>query len=295
MSSEAQARTLRSADGETLALREWLGTPAAPVALVHITHGLGEHAGRYAHVARRLNALGFAVRAHDHFGHGLSSGPRGGLPHGLRLLEDLALLVDDGRAAFPGVPLVLMGHSMGGLVAASFVARGVRPVDALVLSSPALSPTLSGAQKGLIAVLSRLAPGLRVGNGLDAKDLSHDPAVAPAYLNDPLNHDRIGARLARFLADEGARVMQEAPRWPVPTLLLYAGADKLVRPEGSREFAAAAAPGGMVRTIAFERHFHEIFNELDAQPVFDALEQWLVQRFGNSTVDQAPASSAALA
>lgn len=278
--SDLQTKELRTADGESLSVREWLATPAAPLGLVHITHGLGEHAGRYAHVARRLNALGFAVRAHDHFGHGLSSGARGGLPHDLRLVEDLALLIDDGRASFPGVPLVLLGHSMGGLVAASFVARGVRPVDGLVLSSPALSPTLSAAQKGLIAVLSRVAPGLRVGNGLDAKNLSHDPDVAPAYLGDPLNHDRIGARLARFLADEGERVMAMAPRWPVPTLLVYAGADKLVRPEGSRAFAAAAAPSGHVRAMAFEQHFHELFNELDANPVFEALETWLAERFG---------------
>lgn len=278
--SESPPRTLRTADGQALALREWLATPAAPLAVVHITHGLGEHAGRYAHVAQRLNALGFAVRAHDHFGHGLSSGARGGLPNELRLVDDLALLIDDARATYPGLPVVLLGHSMGGLVAASFVARGVRPVDALVLSSPALSPTLSAAQKGLIAVLSRLAPSLRVGNGLDAQDLSHDPSVAPAYLSDPLNHDRIGARLARFLAEEGARVMGAAPQWPVPTLLLYAGADRLVRPEGSRAFAAAAAPSGQVQAMAFEQHFHELFNELDAQPVFEALEQWLGARFG---------------
>ncbi|MFC5608502.1 alpha/beta hydrolase [Variovorax soli] len=278
--SESAPRTLRTADGQTLALREWLATPAAPLAVVHVTHGLGEHAGRYAHVAQRLNALGFAVRAHDHFGHGLSSGARGGLPNELRLVDDLALLIDNARAAYPGLPIVLLGHSMGGLVAASFVARGVRPVNALVLSSPALSPTLSAAQKGLIAVLSRLAPGLRVGNGLDAQDLSHDPSVAPAYLSDPLNHDRIGARLARFLAEEGARAMGAAPQWPVPTLLLYAGADRLVRPEGSRAFAAAAAPSGQVQAIAFEQHFHELFNELDARPVFEALEQWLGARFG---------------
>ena len=275
-----QPRTIRAAGGQTLAVREWLATPAAPLGLVHITHGLGEHSGRYAHVAQRLNALGFAVRAHDHFGHGLSSGARGGLPDGLRLVDDLALVIDDARAAYPGLPVVLLGHSMGGLVAASFVARGVRPLDALVLSSPALSPTLSAAQKGLIAVLSRIAPGLRVGNGLNAQDLSHDPAVAPAYLSDPLNHDRIGARLARFLADEGERVMAVAPRWPVPTLLLFAGADKLVRPEGSRAFAAASAPSGQVQAFAFEQHYHELFNELEAEPVFDALEQWLCGHFG---------------
>ena len=275
----ALQKAIRASDGETLALREWTATPAAPRALVHITHGLGEHAGRYAHVAQRLNALGFAVRAHDHFGHGESSGARGGLPHPLRLIDDLALVIDDARAAHPGLPVVLLGHSMGGLVAASFVARALRPVDALVLSSPALEPNLSAGQKRLIAVLSRLAPGLRVGNGLNADDLSHDPAVASAYRGDPLNHDRIGARLARFLADEGAQVMAAAPHWQVPTLLLYAGADRLVRPQGSRAFAAAAAPSGRVQALAFEQHFHELFNELDAKPVFLALERWLAQRF----------------
>ncbi|HSV60339.1 MAG TPA: lysophospholipase [Variovorax sp.] len=275
----ALQKAIRASDGETLALREWTATPAAPRALVHIAHGLGEHAGRYAHVAQRLNALGFAVRAHDHFGHGESSGARGGLPHPLRLLDDLALVIDDARAAHPGLPLVLLGHSMGGLVAASFVARALRPVDALVLSSPALEPNLSAGQKRLIAVLSRLAPGLRVGNGLNADDLSHDPAVAPAYRGDPLNHDRIGARLARFLADEGAQVMAAAPSWQVPTLLLYAGADRLVRPEGSRAFAGAAVPSGRVQALAFDGHFHELFNELDAKPVFQALERWLSERF----------------
>ena len=277
--NEQPFRTIRTADGQSLALREWPATSAAPLGLVHITHGLGEHSGRYAHVAQRLNALGFAVRAHDHFGHGRSSGARGGLPNGLRLVDDLAFLIDDARASYPGLPVVLLGHSMGGLVAASFVARGVRPLDALVLSSPALSPTLSSAQRGLIAVLSRIAPGLRVGNGLNAQDLSHDPSVAPAYLSDPLNHDRIGARLARFLADEGARVMEAAPRWPVQTLLLYAGADRLVRPEGSRAFAIASAPSGKVQALAFEQHYHELFNELEAEPVFDTLEQWLCAHF----------------
>ena len=275
----ALQKSIRASDGETLALREWMATPATPRALVHITHGLGEHTGRYAHVAQRLNAMGFAVRAHDHFGHGESSGARGGLPQPLRLLDDLALLIDDARAAYPDLPLVLLGHSLGGLVAASFVARALRPVDALVLSSPALEPHLSAGQKRLIAVLSRLAPGLRVGNGLNADDLSHDRAVAPTYRGDPLNHDRIGARLARFLADEGAQVLAAASHWKVPTLLLYAGADRLVRPEGSRSFAAAAAPSGRVQALAFEQHFHELFNELDAKPVFLALERWLAERF----------------
>jgi alpha-beta hydrolase superfamily lysophospholipase len=215
------------------------------------------------------------VHAHDHHGHGQSSGARGGLPSVLRLVDDLALVIDDTRRALPGLPLVLLGHSLGGLVAASFVARAVRRVDALVLSSPGLDPGLTAAQKLLIAALSRIAPDLRVGNCLDDNYLSHDRAVVQAYRDDPLCHDRIGGRLARFLADEGAVVQAAAPQWKVPTLLLYAGDDHLVKPAGSRAFAAAAAPTGLVEAHCFEALYHEIFNEVDAAPMFSALQRWL--------------------
>lgn len=268
------SRTIRTPDGETLSLREWPVEGTPPRAVVLIVHGLGEHAGRYAHVAAWLNARGFSVRAHDQHGHGQSSGVRGGAPESLRLVNDLAVVVEDTRRASPGVPLVLLGHSLGGLVAASFVARSVGPVDALVLSSPGLDPGLSVFQKALLAVLSRIAPRLRVGNGIDANDLSHDPAVVKAYREDPLNHDRIGSCLARFLADEGAVVQAAAPQWRVPTLLLYAGADRIVRPEGSRRFGAAA-PKAVVTVFGFATLFHEIFNEVCTAPVYAALELWL--------------------
>jgi alpha-beta hydrolase superfamily lysophospholipase len=273
-----QRVSLATPDGETLTLRR-LPTAEPARAVVIVVHGLGEHAGRYHEVAELLHEWGFAVWAHDHHGHGESSGARGGLPSELRLVDDLALVIDDARRENPGVPLVLLGHSLGGLVAASLVARGMRPVDGLVLSSPGLDPGLSGFQKALLAVLPRIAPNLRVGNGLDDNFLSHDLAVVQAYRDDPLTHDRIGGRLARFLAYEGATVQQAAARWPVPTLLVFAGDDRLVRPAASRAFAAAAAPSGMVEAQCFETLYHEIFNELDAEPVFAALQRWFDKRF----------------
>jgi len=266
--------------GHQLAVREWTA-PGHPRAIVQLVHGLGEHANRYDALARRFNTLGLTVRAHDHYGHGASSGARGDLPDGLRLVDDLGRMVDETRRLHPGVPLLLLGHSLGGLVAASFVARAVRPVDGLLLSSPALDAGLSRMQRGLIAVLSRLAPGLRLGNGLDARYLSHDPLVVQAYQGDPLTHDRIGARLARYLADEGAVVQAAAPLWRVPTLLVFAGDDRLVNPEGSRRFAAAAAPG-VVRAVCFETLYHELFNERDAAPVFAEVEGWLAERWGGA-------------
>ena len=265
-----------------LALCDWpLPAAQAARATVLIVHGLGEHMGRYAALAQALNGWGYAVRAYDQYGHGASEGPRGGLPTATRLLDDLALMVDHARATLAaGYPLLLLGHSMGGLVAARFVALQIRPVDALVLSSPALDPGLNPVQKLLVAVLPSLFPNLRVGNGLDARLISHDPAVMAAYQSDPLVHDRIAARLARFISDDSAAVRAAAPGWTLPTLLLYAGADKLVNPAGSRAFAAAA-PAQVLTSQCFESLYHEIFNEAEPgrSQVLAALSGWLDRRF----------------
>ena len=265
-----------ASDGENLAVYDW-PLPDAPRATVLLVHGLGEHAWRYDALARHLGAWGYAVRGYDHYGHGESSGPRGGLPWDTRLLDDLTDIVDATRARMPaGQPLVLLGHSMGGLVAARFVALGLRPVDALVLSSPALDAGLGPVQKLLLATLPRIAPNLRVGNGLDARYLSHDDAVVRAYLADPLCHNRISARLARFIAEAGPATVARAAHWQVPTLLLWAGADRLVNPAGSRAFAAAA-PRGRVQAHCFEPLYHELFNESPelAEPVRERLQHWL--------------------
>lgn len=265
-----------ASDGENLAVYDW-PLPDAPRATVLLVHGLGEHAGRYDALARHLGAWGYAVRGYDHYGHGESSGPRGGLPWDTRLLDDLTDIVDATRARMPaGQPLVLLGHSMGGLVAARFVALGMRPVDALVLSSPAFDAGLGPVQKLLLATLQRIAPNLRVGNGLDAHYLSHDASVVRAYLADPLCHDRISVRLARFIAEAGPATVARAAHWQVPTLLLWAGADRLVNPAGSRAFASAA-PKERVQAHCFEPLYHELFNESPelAEPVRERLQHWL--------------------
>lgn len=280
MHPESTLSTFVAVDGDNLVIQDWpLAKGITLRGVVLLVHGLGEHAGRYDHVARRLNDWGFAVLGYDQHGHGESGGARGGLPADTRLLDDLADIVDSTRARSPrGTPLILLGHSLGGLVAARFVSLAIRPVDALVLSSPALDAGLNAVQKLLVAVLPRIAPNLRVGNGLDASLISHDPAVVAAYRADKLVHDRISARLARFIADSGPATVALAASWKVPTLLLYAGADKLVNPAGSRAFAAAA-PKDRLSEHCFETLYHEIFNELDAEPVFAELKRWLDARF----------------
>lgn len=278
--TESTLRTFVALDGDNLAVQDWpLEDRDAVRGVIVLVHGLGEHAGRYDHVAHQLNDWGFAVRGYDQYGHGESGGPRGGLPTETRLLDDLADIVDSTRAHMVRkVPLILLGHSMGGLVAARFVALGMRPVEGLVLSSPAFDPGLNAVQKLLLALLPKFAPNLRVGNGLDPSLISHDPAVVAAYRADKLVHDRVSGRLARFIADTGRATVAQAPTWQVPTLLLYAGADKLVNPAGSRAFAAAA-PTQVVSAHCFETLYHEIFNELKSEPVFAELKKWLDARF----------------
>ena len=237
--------------------------------------------GRYDALAQDINRWGFAVRGYDHYGHGQSQGQPGTLPSDTRLLDDLAEMVDAtrehmARSMAPGAPLILLGHSLGGLVAGRFVALNLRPVDALVMSSPALDPGLSPVQKLLLATLPRIAPNLCVSNGLDTRYLSHDDAVAQAYRADRYCHDRVSGRLARFIADAGPATVAQAARWTVPTLLLFAGSDRLVNPAGSRAFAAAA-PQSMVTVQAFEPLYHEIFNEAEParREVLAVLRGWL--------------------
>ncbi len=280
MSTESTLSTFIASDGDNIAIQDW---PLAQVqtlrGVVILVHGLGEHAGRYDRVARRLNEWGFAVRGYDQYGHGESGGPRGGLPDDRRLLSDLADIIDSTRVRMnKGTPLILIGHSLGGLVAGRFVSLSVRPVEALVMSSPALDAGLNAVQRLMVAVLPKFMPNFQVSNSFNAADLSHDPAVVHAYQIDKLVHDRISARLAHFIGDAGPATLAEAPRWKVPTLLMYAGADKLVNPQGSRSFGAAA-PKQVVTTQCFEAMYHEIFNELDAEPVFDALKTWLDAQF----------------
>lgn len=247
--------------------------------VVLLVHGLGEHVGRYGALAEQLNSWGFAVRGYDLHGHGESAGTRGGLPTDTLLLDDLADILDDTRSRMAGdLPLILLGHSLGGLVAARLVSLQLRHVDALVLSSPALDAGMNALQKLLVAVLPKLLPDLRVGNGLNPAYLSHDPEVVRAYRADCQVHDRICARLARFVADAGTATLALAPSWSVPTLLLYAGEDHLVNPDGCRRFAASA-PKQVVSTTCFENLYHEIFNEREPGPVFAELRHWMEQRF----------------
>ena len=273
--------TLRIADGVCLNLRTWPGPVGPARGTVLVVHGLGEHGGRYAHVAARLAGQGWAVAGYDQRGHGLSTGPRSGLAADDSLLADLGSVIEHQRRAMPG-PLMLLGHSMGALVAGRYVAEALsptpapwwQPVDGLVMSSPAIDPGMSRAQKLLLALAAPVAPGLALSNGLKPEWVCSDPAVVRAYVADPLVHDRVTPRLVRFIVAAGGLVLACAPRWTTPTLLLYAGADRCVAPRGSDAFAAAA-PQTVVLAQRYPEMAHEIFYVPGQDRVLSDLVAWL--------------------
>jgi alpha-beta hydrolase superfamily lysophospholipase len=273
---------LRTEDGLELVTRQW---PAAQPArgTVLLVHGLGEHAARYVDVGALLSQAGWAVEAFDLRGHGRSPGPRGGLPRADAMLSDLSRAVQRVRARHTG-PLVLLGHSMGGLLAARFVAEALQPqpapwscpVEALVLSSPALDPGMSAFQRFLLR-LGAWMPDRALSNGLKPAWISRDPQVVQAYRQDALVHDRVTPRLVQAIVDDGVLVRERAPVWRTPTLLLYAGADRCVAPAGSAAFAQAAPPS-VVHTRCYPGLYHEIFNEPEREQVLSELLRWLAAR-----------------
>lgn len=261
-------------DGQPLRLHDW-PLPQARGGVL-IVHGLGEHAGRYANLARWLNTQGYTVRAWDQRGHGESPGPRGVLGHPDDLLADLSVVHADYARTLGTAPL-LLGHSMGGLVALRAVLDERITPKALVLSSPALRSHASKGLRRLAATLAHLLPNLPLRNGLELERLSHDPQVIAAYRSDPLCHDRISPRLADFIFRAGDSCIADASRLEVPTLLLVAGDDALVDAAGSRDFSAAAARTKQLTTRYFAALYHELFNE--AEPgrgqVLRQLQDWL--------------------
>jgi alpha-beta hydrolase superfamily lysophospholipase len=274
--------TVSALPGEAgqLAVYDWILPAASPLGTVLLVHGLGEHAGRYGELAAHLHQWGFAVRAYDQQGHGQSEGARGDMRRPGSLQTDLCRVIDDTRQrpTLLGTPLILLGHSMGGLVVARTLAEQLRPVDAAVLSSPALGAFPTFFQNLLLASLPHVAPHLRVNNGLKTDFVSRDPDVVKAYKADPLVHRRISAGLAAWILKNGSQTLADAAHWSVPTLLLYAGQDRLVNAQASADFAHAA-PKDVVQAQCFEGMYHEIFNDLYRVQVFTALKRWLLARF----------------
>jgi acylglycerol lipase len=264
------------AGGTQIYCQAWL--PAMPRAVVVLVHGAGEHSGRYGHVAERLVSAGYAVHALDHRGHGRSDGPRMYLDSIDDVVADLGRFIFGVRRRHAGLPLALLGHSMGGLVALAYAIRQQDTIDALVLSGPlAALAAASPVQRLAAQVLSVVAPRLGL-IGVDPTLVSRDPAVVRAYVEDPLVfHGKLQARTIAQLAAVIARFPEEAPAIRVPLLVMLGSADRLAPPAGGRMVHERASSTDKT-LLVYDGLYHEILNEPEQERVMDDLVAWLDAR-----------------
>lgn len=262
--------TIRSGDGLTLFYRAW--RPATPRASLVLSHGYAEHSGRYAALAEALAGHGFAVYAPDHRGHGHSEGERANVRRFGSYAQDLRSLV----TTIPQEPRFLLGHSMGGAIAALLALEHPRLIGGLILSGPFLenATQVSPLLMALSGLVSRLLPSLPTLK-LDTSLLSRDPEVVRSYENDPLVYTGgTKARLGAQMIAAGAEVLRRAGKLRLPTLILHGAADRIADPAGSHKLYARLAAEDKTLKL-YDGFYHEIFNEPGRERVVEEVLEWL--------------------
>jgi acylglycerol lipase len=259
-------------DGTPIAVRHW---PAAgkPWARVLLVHGIHEHSGRYEHVGDWLSAAGLDVTAYDQRGFGRSGGRRAYVERWSQHDDDLEDRLAAVRKAAGDGPVVLYGHSLGGLLSLSYVvADPPRPLpDVLVLSAPAIDSTTPAWQRGLVSALNAVAPSYGFKSSFDGSQLSRDPAVGEAYGTDPYAFHVTTGRLGTEAFKQQARVRDALGRLTLPTLVFHGESDPIV-PVASSE-PLGALPNVTRQTWPNLRH--ETHNEPEGEAVVAAVVAWL--------------------
>lgn len=256
-----------------------------------VVHGFGEHSGRYESLARSFAPRDYAVHAYDHTGHGQSSGQRGHVSDFGEYLDDLERFLGLVRSEHPGLPVVLVGHSMGGLIVASLVSTRAPEIDCIVTSGPALAigADVSPLKMRLARLIRRFWPTLSLEAGLDVNGLSRDPEVVRAYQADPLVHGRATAAFGASMTETIDQARRGAARVRQPMLLLHGADDPLCDPEGSRRFFEGlphgTVAGSMIRIYPNLRH--EIFNEPEREDVYEDMRAWIDARLASWASDSA--------
>ena len=250
-----------------------------PRALVAIVHGIGEHSGRYAALASELVRARFTCVSLDLPGHGETAGPRGDIPSWDKLRDQVVPAMFTATRGLPDqppeLPVVLFGHSMGGVIALDHALAHPRGLRALVLSAPALRTAMPPWWKLALANVARATtPSAGFPNGLDPEHLSRDPEVVRAYREDPLVHDRISPRTYFAFMEAAQRCRQGIRGLQVPTLMFQGMADRMVDPKGALA-AAGAAPHDMLRFVTWRDACHESLNDLGREAVVKDMVAWL--------------------
>ena len=276
--TEVQGSTVgaaRTRDGLDLRTLSWSAARSVRAHLV-LVHGIAEHAGRHAHVASRFAAAGIETHAYDLRGFGASAGRRAYVDRWSQYHDDLEDRLTATRASAGGLPVVLYGHSMGGLIALGYVlADPPRAApDLLVLSAPAIAAVVARWKRALADVLGRIAPQMEIPNDLPSGGLSHDPQIEVAYRSDPLNVHRTTARLGMELFHAQALVSSTLARiggLPQPTYVLHGTDDPIVPLSSS---ASLNGKGNVTRRV-YPGLRHEMHNEPEADAVIGDTTGWI--------------------
>ncbi len=275
MATEAVASEgeLHSADGTRLAYRAWPRPQATHTFAV--AHGLGEHSGRYEAFARAMAARGMATCAVDLRGHGKSEGQRGHVDSWSQWTDDIAAFVAlvEGKTNGEVIPV---GHSFGGAAMLSTVLAGkLKNSRRFIVSSPALKLKVSvpGWKVTLGDFTSRVVPRVAMNNEVDASTVSRIPEVVEAYRNDPLVHSMISSRLFTEWRQAAHGILEHADQITIPFLILVGDADRLVDSSGSEQLHAKAPARSTLHMLP--GRYHEPFNDLGSDEVFDIVAGWV--------------------
>lgn len=266
---------LTTQDGLALHFARW-EPESAPRGIVFLLHGLGEHTGRYTHVASALNRAHLACWGIDLRGHGQSEGPRGHAPSLERLLDDVSLMIRENSQIKPAF---LYGHSLGATLALQFGRVRPQGLSGVVVTAPWLRLRFTPPRYKLLLarVLPKFVPGLTLPSGLDVDALSRDRTVVEAYVKDPLVHDRITAQFGAVLLTLAQDLLAQPASFHLPLLMMHGDADGLTDPAATSTFFEGA--GTSERTLKlWPGLFHEIHNEPEQAEVIAQIVSWLEAR-----------------
>ncbi len=244
-------------------------------AVVMLVHGLGEHVGRYDHVAAALTKAGYTLAGSDLRGHGKSGGRRGHTPSYEALLDDIASFTVEIEKRHPGQPLFLYGHSLGANLVLNYAMRRKSQLLGVIASGPWLELAFEPPAWKLMMgrLMNRIYPAFSQYNELKSSSLAHDWSVANAYDNDFLVHNRISARTFITMYELGLWALEHAAEFPLPVLLLQGGEDQIVSPAATQKFAERA--GDKATLKVWDKMFHEVHNEAIQVEVFKLMVDWL--------------------
>ena len=245
-------------------------------AVLLIVHGLGEHSGRYMNVVNHFLPLGYAVYGLDHIGHGKSEGAREVVQRFEDYTDTLAIYYTMVKGWQAGKPIFLLGHSMGGLIVPYYLLEHQDDFKGAIISAPLVKvgDNITPATIFMGKLLSVLAPKMGL-LPLDAHNISRDPAVVEAYINDPLVfHGKTPARLAAELLKAMQCISAEADKITLPFIVLQGGEDKLVEPTGAQMLYDKASSKDKTIKL-YQGLYHEVFNEPEREQVLKDVETWL--------------------